>query len=1422
MYLRPKTTRRLLILGAILTLLIVLGGSVWLVNSRKSAARIARARADAMTAFAKGDFVSALPHFSEYLTASKTAEKAPGEADAEALLAYGKSRQAIPLARGKHLIESVRIFERYLQLKPGDREAQHLLLGLYPRIRYNEEALNLANTLLASDPADAEAMRAKIAAYANQRKFKNALEAAEALVKLQPEDLQAHANVQGATMRLAKPGDERQRSQQLVTRYEELLRSHPDDPRFELLLARAHHFNNDPEKAIQWLKAAAGRNSTDPDVASVLTGMLETYNLFGESNDVLERLASAHAGDPKLSRPLVRRLWQGGRYQDVLKRTDDQNPAEPISDTDLLAYRALALYDLNRPADASAVVEALAARKDDLAAGAWATALRARENENLALRERARQYQEALDRLPENEVIHFFLGEAYAMLGESEPAIRAWQESARLAPAWAAPAAAIARTLASTGRSAEALEAATEAFRRAPKAVSTTTGYVVAWFADQQQNPDPDEQRRLLELVEKIQVQIPREPETLHIYAALLSRTGQRDRATEVIKSALAADAPPLPRDTLLALAAVSYTEKLGLESDILDFAEQIHGVSPATAVRKAVLLAQAGKAKQGLDLLEAARSNDAKSDPTRWALAVLQYRESNDDEGVLAEWIKLGDGNPDNAVVQSAILRSPSRTRDKAFWHRTIDRLKKLTGDEAVTPRVERARWLLSGATTEKDASEAINQLRAVSRTSLPEIHRLLGLALEKNAAHKTAGQRDELLRSAAEELEKAFGARNIDAGVATDLTRVYRAMGRNTDADRVMSRIAERAASLGIEERKRTARTLIGQGQLQRAIEVLEGAGDGQDAGGNALLCSLYRRTGLFDKAEALYRKVLGDERVDAATVADGADFFADRGNAAEAGRFLDKLRSMDVPAVERELLLARHTERHGAPADAQRGYESAIAADATHPGAWQGLVGFYLRHLQFTEAAAAADRGLKAVPDDANLQSLKARALALEGFKHDANLETIADELSNDPQSGAITDMMRILSDARRIGAPPEQTVQRLRELADRNPGALRLHMYVAQEHAKLGQFDEAERVAGRAALRAPNDADAARLLTLVYAARPGAEKWPRVLEAARQWRERSLDHPRDADVAIAQTLLEMRRPADAAAQVKPYVPADPRPDDPSAGVIALYANALIRSGDEKSAAALLTPLAKAAPAWRRVWLGLAAVYEKADPATQWIEQVIPLLSDDPAEQVALAEAWCDVGANCSSPPALARAKAVIEPLTTNPQAGPEGWRLLARVGELSGDMQQAARAYRKLLEAEPDNPDVQNNLAFALLEQGAATDLPEAQKLSENAVAKSPANATYLDTLARIHLKAGNLSAAETAFRGALEAHAGSMEAMIGLADVHTRAGQPQKARELLLRINDALRGQAPLPASLQRQLDNVRQSVKGPLQSGRIE
>src|SRR5215218_9525553 len=161
MNIRPKTKRRLIILALGVMVLIAAGVAVYLRYLQMHNARLAQYRSAAMSGYASGDYAAALPWFDKYLTLSKTAERGAGKVDAEALFAYGKSRAAIELPGARHLWEAKNVFERYLMLKPGDEQAELMLLDIYPRLNHNQEAVTLADDRLARRPDDVAALKAK-------------------------------------------------------------------------------------------------------------------------------------------------------------------------------------------------------------------------------------------------------------------------------------------------------------------------------------------------------------------------------------------------------------------------------------------------------------------------------------------------------------------------------------------------------------------------------------------------------------------------------------------------------------------------------------------------------------------------------------------------------------------------------------------------------------------------------------------------------------------------------------------------------------------------------------------------------------------------------------------------------------------------------------------------------------------------------------------------------------------------------------------------------------------------------------------------------------------------------------------------------------------------------------------------------------
>src|SRR3954452_14620181 len=279
MYMRPKTIRRLLILGSASALIFGAITSGYIVRARRLNSQITDARARAMAANAAGDHAAALEAFRFYLDETKTADKPPAEADAEAVLAYAKSRAAVEADKGRHLFEAVKILERYTRLRPGDAEARRMLLELEPRIGYNDEALQLADATLAQEPDDVDALRARVRALRNKgtqdRQFYDqALAAAEHLAKVRPDDLRAQVEV----LRLLAAT--KRADAEIVDRAKSLKAARPEDPRFDLLLATACLLTRQPEPAAAALKSAAEAKAIpDAMFAMELSRQLEAFSM---------------------------------------------------------------------------------------------------------------------------------------------------------------------------------------------------------------------------------------------------------------------------------------------------------------------------------------------------------------------------------------------------------------------------------------------------------------------------------------------------------------------------------------------------------------------------------------------------------------------------------------------------------------------------------------------------------------------------------------------------------------------------------------------------------------------------------------------------------------------------------------------------------------------------------------------------------------------------------------------------------------------------------------------------------------------------------------------------------------------------------------------------------------------------------------
>ncbi|MCC6423786.1 MAG: tetratricopeptide repeat protein [Phycisphaerales bacterium] len=1405
MSMRPKTKRRLIIL---ITALIVISGTVVglvLLQQHRNEQALLERRRVGMEAYQRGDYAEALYPLSGYLV------KRPKDLDAR--FAFAKSRSEVEDPKVDYLGEAIAHLLVYLQDRPDDAAARHLLLDLYYKSGRNAEAIDLATQLLAKDPADIEALRNRAKCQYRLRKFQEALADSEKLNELAPLDLEGHQLTYELLFQLKRPVSE------VLKRAEDARAKHPDDARFELLQAFAYLYAGNTAEATQWLDTASKHPMPSPEFVRLLVRLYDSMRLFDRGQKVLEQIVSEH-GDPKLLQMLIDRLWQASRFTEVVDRLANLDLKSDKTDTHLLAIKAYSLYQLNRGADAKPVVDALASRKNDDAARAWAITLRARyEDPTLDTPQRIEQYDKAVLSDPSNAVIRFMIGEAYARIRETELALDAWRRSSELDPGWAAPRAQRARLLAMTGRIDAAIDEASEAIRRSPTVGSVIAG-VVALYYKSEQTGNPADMKEALKLATTLQTQVPYEPETLGIYVTLLAKSGQRDQAIEIVRGALESQRP-LSQDALLSLAEISRTYKMGLERRIYDIAEQKFGITPSLAYSRASDLNTAGESQRGLEYLQSVIQNQS-GDPVQWKLALAQYLELIRDPKARDSWIALGDAYPKNLTVQTAVLASTSAHADREFIKRTIERYKALTGAEGYSWKLAQARWLM-GSGNDKDNAAAIVLLVELTRASpnLLEPHLLLAKAMEES------GHADV----AVEQLTQAVGLKPGSIDILIDLVRLLQRQTRFDEARKYLDRAAA-SPSLSPDARRRIAMMYAQQGNLDQAVTLLQGVpASDNDPARLLILAQVQRQRGDFDAADKIFAQLLKASEVDAATIDAAADFYASRGDMDQARQILARLDGLKLSPGRAELIRAEFNARYVGNEAAVGQYQAAIKAAPADANIRIRLISYYIRQEDFAHAVSSADEALKAIPGNRDIQNLRDRASALASNKEGGNYRDLIDVLSHEPNNEAAIQTLKILNDstaksqqvvtqAKESNEPAAQTNEKLRQIVEQEANALRpladrfprffpLQAQLIGDYLKLRKLNDAMQVAQRTMDALPTSPDAARLAVQVFAA---AGRPTDVLVAARNWRQRSMQDPRGADIAIAEAQLALNNVPAAMDQLKPYEQLAKSNPKENLQLVSVYARALIMSDRTAEAAAIILPLAKNSAQWRELWLTLIPLAPRgASGDEQRIQQVIPFLpADSFDEQLGLARAWYDLGQRYGQQTALERARDLLKKLSANPQARGDFYILLGSTYESLGDLPSAESAYRTALDKEPTHAVAMNQLAYTLLQMG--KNLPEALQWSQKAVALNPSVATLHDTLARIYAQLQQWDNATTSFRNALKLDPNNIESLIGLADALTHTNNKDEARAIVQQVDNLLRAAPPLSVPLSQQLQNVRRAL----------
>lgn len=1385
MAMRVKTRRRLLVLLAVVMVAGLAAGGLYGLRRWRLEAELLRSREAGLEALNKHDYPTALHQVGRYV------QRHPQ--DAATLFAYAEAREKTPLQNGQHLLQAAQFYSRVLGLQPQYPEARHRLLELHLLMGHNTEAMETADTILASDSKDVAALRAKTVVLVRQRKFGEALAVAKQRNSLAPEDIQFQL-LTLETMR--KAGLDQAK---LLAYARDQQQAHPGDGRGELLQAVACLMGGDRAAGQEWLRKASARELREAELVLLTAELLDRCGMFPEAAKVLEQ--GAAAGDEKLTRQLMLRWWQCERWQDIAKYMGRQHGAALAADSELTAIYAVALLQLGNREAAEPLLNGLAARPDDAVAAAWYKLIPAMYGKELPTPPRRLQIcQEAVSLVPASDAFGNFLAQAYAGMGEKVLALELWRKTATSAPAWSRPLIEMSHCLLEMGRIEDALGAAQEARRRDPE--NSEAAIVLAQAqARALQGADAASRGKYLQSLDALERKGTPVAELAPLRFEVLARAGSREEALEALNRALELDSP-VAQESLLVMAAISRRLGWGQEQKCYEVARRRYGQTPDLAYAQALDLQQQGRSAKGLEMLLQAKAEGAANHALEWQLAEARYRELIGDGQAKAIWIALADREPESPLAQWQVFAAKSLAGERELRDRILKRLESQIGPLGLTCRIARAQWLLEGKPDEQQIAQAAALLAEVTRTvpAYAEVREQLAACMEQ--LNNPNG--------AIEQLAIAVEAAPTHHEATLRLARLLQRKGEIERARTYLDRVLQ-ARELSRRAVMQAAGLLTDFGEPQRAIQLLETVRQGSPSSREVdlMLAGAYRQQGDAAKTEALLIELLKEPDLPAVRLA--LDFYLSLGREQDAAKvltLLDGLADQDQAQVTR----GDFWIRTGKADRALQAYQSAVAASSSNSLAWRALVLYHLNQGQVNEALRVAEQAAAKLPAEPMFKLLLQRRESLVELGQDETLRPLVAAFVRSPSdSSCVAEAMGILGRARKAGESPLATAAQIRPIADRNPQLLPLQMVLTRLYLSAGRLEDAATVATRTMQVLPRAAEPARTASMALAA---SGRWDELLAVARRWRAYAPEQAISADVLIASAHIGMGQPRQALSQLEPYLPAAQQSPEQYAQVLTIWAEAKLLLGQPDQVAEKLRPWARDGAAWRGRWMGLAN-YRGVDQslAARWLHEIAALVPADALEeQIHLAQAWQQLYRRSGQQEYQQITRQLIVQLrqrVADHAAGVTGGQLQTVAGlcQGEGELQAAEALYRAALQKDKELVIAMNNLAMLLARRDG--DLAEAAKLAADAVQTRPEIAAFQDTLGYVQAKRGQLEQALESLGKAVELEPGNCTYRINLAWTLLEHGQREKALTELNQVETYQPGSLHLNQEVSSRLQLLR-------------
>lgn len=1349
-----RAKHRLLILLATTGIVVAGSGGFYVYRKLAIRAEYASLRTNGLADNEAGRYEDALKKLTRYISREPK--------DAVVCSAIAHSRTELGINSPGAAAQVIGALSEAVRLDPTRTADKVKLCELLIATDRATEALELAGKILEVDPANIPALRTKTAALVRLRREAEALAAVNHWAEIAPNDPRAISSV------LVMMSESGKSAEEVARRGAELQKRATDPNRAQLVetlvLAKAGHLAEARKK----LLAIASVDPDSADMASVVATELEVLGLSDESLTYLAHASEiGRVAGGKIN--IARKAFEAGKPQLVidLLRNNKPGPNDPV--TELAALEALSHLQLGQADQAERIAAGLRSQ-NTAAAKAWVLALDLFAGKPTAPPQQWSEIiKSAMAQGEQGPVLSLVAAEAYVRQGEVERAGQVYDSLAARSKLWSLPLVRKAEMLSDSGRLEQAMAAAQEALRRAPNNAPAALTLARVWTACLDGGVRSD-RAELMKLLDAIAQARPSDLSNAAARAAMLMQAKQKTKAADVIRASIAA----VSGDNLsggasddfrglLRMAAISSTASLGLEDAALNAYEKRKGMTPELAITKAMIKLYAGQkaeAASGFDADFAARKTDVSE--RDWLMCKARLYETLDKPDAGRTWIALADAYPDDAVVQRIASASRSVRADREFQARVIERLKKLTGDRGVAWRIADARLKLDGELNSRELAAVSDDLSGLVRTvpNQADVRYLLGRCLERLGSPGAA----------VEQIVEAVKLQPDSPGLSLYLAHLLQQRGDFARAGEQLERAAQ--LKLVTDDRRRAAQMLAQQGQVGKAIEMLETDATSSADSPDLLLATLYRQRSDLPRAEALATELLGKES-DIGTIQFLAEVRAASGRLEEAKKTLDALDRIKLSPGVKELALAEFDLKFISPLAALEHAKKANELAPDNVATWRALMTVQAVLGKLDEAISLANEAAKRLPNEPGLKAVAGRAEAVKAAAGDPVMQPVALALFRRPDDGALLEALTTGTSGKPSEGGPSQAISRVSALADKYPLSLPIQMLSARRLLQFGRVDEAITIATRAVQSFPTSGEAAAVAAGALAQKG---EWAQAVEMAKIWRQRSPVNPMAADLALCEALTQMGRHTDAATIAEPYARSFMQDPGVYTGALFSYAASLERSGRRSESVSVLESAFAERPILARRWLEYAAAHLKDEATQSWIGRLASRPDADRLEvKWALASTTLTLASRAGDASAARTSREALEALAHSPGADPAYLAQAAVAYDVANELEVAEKLYRSAMDKLPptDRAGLQNNLAMVLVRRKG--NLSEAETLVTAALGAQPSSAAYLDTLATVMIARGNYGGAVTKLSAAVELEPYAPEYRVHLAEATKAAG-----------------------------------------------